>query len=300
MAKTNAIAVQDSTEITQKSDKSAETPTTPAASYIGGTIKDDTPPWETPASDSHAPNVADDKVVASSNIIEGVFGEKRAAAVETENQAVEEEKAAQATSAPNKQAPIKKERVDRPPKDKPTQKPEAEKPQKANRAPRLPKSPKEEKQAVDVGGGISGQNEAPPSPVTSEPLTTPKDATRPGETETIIYIAHAELFPFNNHPFQVRNDDDMKSLIASVKERGVDQPAIVRPRENGGFEIVAGHRRQQASELAGYLNVPCVVRNLTDDEAVLMMAESNFNQRAEILPSERAKALKMQLGTVDK
>jgi len=90
----------------------------------------------------------------------------------------------------------------------------------------------------------------------------------------------------------------MKSLVASVKERGVDQPALVRPREDGGYEIIAGHRRQHASELAGYTNVPCVVRDMTDDEAVLAMAESNFNQRDEILPSERAKALKMQLDAI--
>ena len=78
----------------------------------------------------------------------------------------------------------------------------------------------------------------------------------------------------------------------------MDQPAIVRPREGGGFELIAGHRRQKASELAGLKNVPCVVRNMTDDEAVLAMTESNFNQRAEILASERAQALKMQLDAI--
>jgi hypothetical protein len=90
----------------------------------------------------------------------------------------------------------------------------------------------------------------------------------------------------------------MKTLVESVKERGVDQPAIVRPREEGGYELIAGHRRQAASEQAGIKNVPCVVRNMTDEEAVLAMTESNFNQRSEILASERAQALKMQLDAI--
>jgi ParB/RepB/Spo0J family partition protein len=82
-----------------------------------------------------------------------------------------------------------------------------------------------------------------------------------------VYIDHSELHPFKNHPFQVRDDDAMKTLVASVKERGIDQPAIVRPREGGGYELIAGHRRQKASEMAGIKNVPCVVRNMTDEEA---------------------------------
>ena len=90
----------------------------------------------------------------------------------------------------------------------------------------------------------------------------------------------------------------MKTLVTSVRERGVDQPAIVRPRDGGGYELIAGHRRQAASEMAGIKNVPCVIRNMTDEEAILAMTESNFNQRAEILPSERAQALKMQLDAI--
>jgi ParB/RepB/Spo0J family partition protein len=134
--------------------------------------------------------------------------------------------------------------------------------------------------------------DAPPPP---EP---PRDATRPGPNETIAYIDLAELHPFKNHPFQVRDDEAMKNLVQSVKERGVNQPALVRPREGGGYELVAGHRRQRASELAGLKNVPCIVRNMTDDEAILAMTESNFNQRAEILPSEKAQALKIQLDAI--
>jgi len=137
----------------------------------------------------------------------------------------------------------------------------------------------------------------PPENVAPEP-EPPRDANRINEKEAIVYIAHADLHPFKNHPFQVRDDDDMKNLVTSIKERGVDQAAIVRPRESGGYEIVAGHRRQFASEQAGILNVPCIVRNMTDDEAILAMTESNFNQRSEMLASERAKALKMQLDAI--
>lgn len=87
----------------------------------------------------------------------------------------------------------------------------------------------------------------------------------------------------------------MRAMVSSVKDKGVTQPAIVRPREDGGYEIVSGHRRQKASELAGYADMPCIVRNLTDDEAITQMVEDNLNQREEILPSERAKALKCSL-----
>jgi len=117
-------------------------------------------------------------------------------------------------------------------------------------------------------------------------------------TASIIHLSHAELFPFKNHPFQLRDDEDMKALVASVKERGIDQPAIVRPRDDGGYELIAGHRRQYAAAMAGYSTIPCIIRNLSDEEAVLAMTESNFNQRSEIVASERAKALKMQLDAI--
>jgi len=125
---------------------------------------------------------------------------------------------------------------------------------------------------------------------TSEALAT--------QTESIVQISHNELQPFKGHPFKLRDDDDMKALVASVKERGIDQPVLVRPRDGGGYELIAGHRRQHAAELAGHTSVPCVVRKMTDDEAVLAMTESNLNHRSEILPSERAKALKMQLEAI--
>ena len=179
-----------------------------------------------------------------------------------------------------------------------SEKPKVEKP---------PKSPKDKKTASVGGGGISGiasssnqtsTKDTPPIPVAPAVPSPPRDATRPGKKETIIYIDHSELFPFKNHPFQVRDDDSMKSLVDSIKERGLDQAAIVRPRESGGYEIIAGHRRQHASELAGMKNIPCVVRNMTDEEAILAMTESNFTFRTEILASERAQALKMQLDAI--
>ena len=107
-----------------------------------------------------------------------------------------------------------------------------------------------------------------------------------------------ELHAFKNHPFGVRDDEEMRAMVSSVKDKGVTQPAIVRPLEGGGYEIVSGHRRQKASELAGYTDMPCIVRNLTDDEAITQMVEDNLNQREEILPSEKAKALKMQLEAI--
>lgn len=130
-----------------------------------------------------------------------------------------------------------------------------------------------------------------------KPQEPPKEAPRRGE-EQIVYIKLDELHAFKNHPFQVRDDEEMRAMVSSVKDKGVTQPAIVRPREDGGYEIVSGHRRQKASELAGFADMPCIVRNLTDDEAITQMVEDNLNQREEILPSERAKALKMQLEAI--
>ena len=131
---------------------------------------------------------------------------------------------------------------------------------------------------------------APPAP---EVPPTPRDATRT-EKEEIVYLDLSDLHPFKDHPFGVRDDAEMKSLVESVRNSGVNQPALVRPREGGGYEIIAGHRRQMASQLAGYRNMPCIVRNMTDDEAILAMTDDNLRQRETILPSEKAMSLKMQ------
>ena len=129
-------------------------------------------------------------------------------------------------------------------------------------------------------------------PAPEEP-PQPKDASR-AEKEEIVYLDLDQLHPFQDHPFGVRDDNEMKGLVSSVRAGGVHQPALVRPREGGGYEIIAGHRRQRASELAGYKNMPCIVRNMTDDEAVLAMTDDNLRHRETIRPSEKAAALKQQ------
>lgn len=114
-----------------------------------------------------------------------------------------------------------------------------------------------------AGKGAPATAEAPAA---TEQPPAPRDATR-GVKEEIVYLNLSDLHPFKNHPFGVRDDAEMQGLVESVKAAGVNQPALVRPREGGGYEIIAGHRRQRASELAGFANMPCIVRNMTDDEA---------------------------------
>lgn len=115
------------------------------------------------------------------------------------------------------------------------------------------------------------------------------------EGEQITSIPLSDLHPFKGHPFQVRDDEAMADLTESVKKAGVYTPAIVRPREGGGFELVAGHRRAHACELAGKDTIPAVVRNLDDDAATILMCDTNLQQRDSILPSERAFAYKLKL-----
>ena len=111
--------------------------------------------------------------------------------------------------------------------------------------------------------------------------------------EKIQILPLTELHPFRNHPFQVRDDDEMDKMVDSVKEYGVMTPAIVRPRKDGGYEIVAGHRRCHASQRAGVETMPCIVRDMDDDTAIILMVDSNC-QREHILPSEKAKAYAMK------
>ena len=115
--------------------------------------------------------------------------------------------------------------------------------------------------------------------------------------EKIQILPLAELHPFEGHPFQVRDDEEMDKMVDSVKEYGVMTPAIVRPRRDGGYEIVAGHRRCHASRLAGVDTMPCIVRDMDDDTAIILMVDSNC-QREHILPSEKAKAYQMKLEAV--
>lgn len=115
------------------------------------------------------------------------------------------------------------------------------------------------------------------------------DATK----EEVIEVNLSDLHTFKNHPFRVVDDEKMQETVESIKERGVLVPGIVRRRINGGYEIISGHRRKRACELAGLTTMPVFVRDLTDDEAVIVMVDSNI-QREEILPSEKAKAYKMK------
>ncbi len=115
--------------------------------------------------------------------------------------------------------------------------------------------------------------------------------------EKVVEIPLTELFPFKDHPFKVKDDEAMADTAESIKEYGVLVPAIARPRDEGGYELVAGHRRHRASELAGLETMPVIVRNLDDDAATIIMVDSNL-QRENILPSERAFAYKMKLDAV--
>ena len=124
------------------------------------------------------------------------------------------------------------------------------------------------------------------------------EETRPAEAQEQVRQVHlSELHPFKEHPFRVVDDDRMMETVESVKEYGVLVPLIVRPMEEGGYEIVSGHRRKRACELAGVDEVPVIVRNLDDDEAVIIMVDANL-QRENILPSERAKAYQMKLEAI--
>ena len=117
------------------------------------------------------------------------------------------------------------------------------------------------------------------------------------QTEQIQQISIADLHPFKNHPFKVLDDEAMQRTVESVAQFGVLTPLIARPRPEGGYEIISGHRRQHAAELAGLATLPVIVRDMSDDEAVIRMVDSNL-QREHILPSERAFAYKMKLEAI--
>ena len=266
--------------------------------------KAEAPAQEAPAQDKAADAPKEQKAASVSvfNFSE-IMAEKKAAeqaAVQQEAKGPEQA----APSAPSKEAgPMQEQpqkRRGRPPKEDkakaaaPAQKEApgkkgkaAQKPAPAKKTEKAPKAPKPAKSAPETKAPV--QAETPPAPA---------EAPRPAKEEQIVYLKLSDLHAFKNHPFQVRNDEEMKAMVSSVRDKGVTQPAIVRPREDGGYEIVSGHRRQKASELAGFTDMPCIVRNLTDEQAITQMVEDNTNQRENILPSERAKALKMQLEAI--
>ena len=119
------------------------------------------------------------------------------------------------------------------------------------------------------------------------------ESVNPG-TNQIVEGPLSELYPFKNHPFQVRDDEKMEETVESIRNYGVLNPGLVRPRAEGGYEVVAGHRRKRGCELAGKTTMPVLVRDYTDDEAVVIMVDSNI-QRENILPSEKAFAYRMKM-----
>ena len=267
---------------------------------------------EVPAQEEKAPQdkAADTPKEKAASVSVFNFSEIMAEKKATERAAAQQEVKAPekvASPAPSKEAGAKKEeqsqspkRRGRPPKadkEKTASPGQKEAPSKKDKAAQKPAPSQKSEKASKAPKPAKATPEVK-APVQAETPAAPAEAPRPGKEEQIVYIKLSELHAFKNHPFQVRNDEEMKAMVSSVRDKGVTQPAIVRPREDGGYEIVSGHRRQKASELAGYADMPCIVRNLTDDEAITQMVEDNLNQREEILPSERAKALKMQLEAI--
>ena len=270
--------------------------------------KAEAPTQEAPVPQDKAAGAPKEQKAASVSVFN--FSEIMAEKKATERAAAQQEAKAPektASPAPSKEAGDKQEeqsqspkRRGRPPKadkektaspgqkEAPSKKDKAaQKPAPSQKSEKAPKTPKPAKATPEVK-----------APVQAETPAAPAEAPRPGKEEQIVYIKLSELHAFKNHPFQVRNDEEMKAMVSSVRDKGVTQPAIVRPREDGGYEIVSGHRRQKASELAGFVDMPCIVRDLTDEQAITQMVEDNTNQRENILPSERAKALKMQLEAI--
>ena len=128
-------------------------------------------------------------------------------------------------------------------------------------------------------------------------LFSTEESRQDAGREKIVEIALSELHPFPDHPFSVREDDAMKEAVESIKEYGVLTPAIARPREDGGYEIIAGHRRKRACELAGLDTMPVIIRDLDRDTATILMVDSNL-QRENISPMEKAQAYKMKLDAI--
>ena len=131
--------------------------------------------------------------------------------------------------------------------------------------------------------------------ITIDDLFTTQEERDNKNMERIIEIPINEIMDFPNHPYNVIDNDEMKKLSESIKENGLIIPVIVRPKKKGGYEMISVHRRKRATELAGITKIKAIVKDLTDDEAIIMMVDSNQNQREEVLPSEKAFAYKMKM-----
>ena len=216
---------------------------------------------------------------------------------------MKEKKVEERAAAPSgeKSAPAKTEKPEKQPEapKKAEEKPkEPEQPKRRGRPPKADKdkaaAPKPEAPAQKPENAVKKEPEkktAPTvqaAPAPKEP-EKPKDAPRRGK-EQIVYIKLNELHAFKNHPFEVRDDEEMRAMVSSVKDKGVTQPAIVRPREDGGYEIVSGHRRQKASELAGYADMPCIQEVEKNLNSAILAAE-----RASMTDEELIKLLRLLL-----
>ena len=133
----------------------------------------------------------------------------------------------------------------------------------------------------------------------ADDIFSTEESRQEQQREQVQQIPIGELFPFKNHPFKVLDDESMQRTVESVEQYGVLSPLIARPRPEGGYEIISGHRRKHAAQLAGLDTLPVIVRNMDDDAAVLLMVDSNL-QRENILPSERAFAYKMKLEAIER
>jgi ParB family transcriptional regulator, chromosome partitioning protein len=205
------------------------------------------------------------------------------------------------------EAEQKKPRRGRPPKEEKaeqgasdTAKPRKGRPAKADKA--APgEAPPSQRDKVSRGKKAAPVKAEPKAPAPEPAREEPKAPPRPVEDQKIVYLKLSELHAFHTfraHPFQVKDDDRMTELVGTIKEHGVMTPATVRPEKDGnGYEIVAGHRRQRGSELAGLEEMPCIVRDMTDIEAVLEMRNSN-KQRGDPLPSELAKLLDLEVEAI--
>lgn len=130
-------------------------------------------------------------------------------------------------------------------------------------------------------------------------LFTTQEERDEAKRETIMEIPLSKISAFPNHPFKIKMDESMSDLVESVKSYGVLSPVIVRPKGNGEYEMISGHRRKRASELAGKDSIKCIVQDVTDDEAIILMVDSNL-QREQLLPSEKAFAYKMKLDAMNR
>ena len=145
-----------------------------------------------------------------------------------------------------------------------------------------------------MAGRIYGSNIKLPS---LDNLFSTEEERQDAKLEKVQNIPLSELYPFKDHPFHVRDDEEMDKMVDSIKEYGVMTPAIARPRPEGGYELISGHRRHHGAQRAGMETIPCIVRDMDDDTAVILMVDSNC-QREHILPSERAKAYQMKLDAI--